>query len=288
MKRSSLCLCLLALVILLCACGAPKNTVSLLDPLAVSDAAQRLNVTLSVYDGERVKSTRLLDRSEGGELLDRLRAVPAQPELTAPVPITLPVYGITGEKPDGTTFRLAFIEDYCITEDGLFYRFWFDFADALGKGSWTWSDGSFAEFPCASLLFVEDNGITAPTWRTELLPAAPEQTITPPAGITASLVDWSGVDLTVSFRNDSGAIWTYGDEYRIEFAADGVWYTLPYAMTDYPLSWWLISYSLADSQTAEETYNVNGRYGVPACHGYLPVGRYRIITNGLAVEFEAK
>ena len=288
MKRTALILCLLALAILLYACGTPKNTVSLLDPLAANDAGQRLSITLSVYDGETVKSTRLLDRTEGNRLLEQLRAVPAQPELTDIVPIALPIYGLTGEKPDGSAFRLAFINDYCITEDGLFYRFWFDFDDALSDGSWSWSDGSFAEFPCAPLLFIEDNGITAPAWRTDLLPTAPAQTITPPAGISATLADRSGLELMLQFRNDSGAMWIYGDEYRIEYAADSIWYTLPCAMTDYPLEGWLISHSLADSQTAEATYRIGSRYGVPACHSGLPAGQYRIVTNGFAVEFAVK
>lgn len=287
MKRLRLLLFLLALAAVLSGCGAPKNTVSPLDPLSTGDAAQRLAVTLSVYDGETVQSTRLLDSSGGGALLERLRAVPAQLETADDAPtITFPIYGLTGEKPDGTIFRLAFIDDYCITEDGLFYRFWFDFADALAGGGWTWSTGSIAEFPCAPILFVENNGITEPTWRAALMHPAPEQTITPPVGITAEAAHWNGAALTVTFRNDSGSTWSYGSEYRAEVCLDGVWYTLPYAMNDYPFGWWLVSYSLADGKTVEETYAISNLYGVPARHGYLPAGLYRIVTNGLTVEFE--
>lgn len=288
MKRPALFLALLCAAALLWSCGTPKNTISPLDPLATADAAQRMPITISVYDGETVRSMKpfALLNNGGSALIEQLRAVPAQLETEIVPAITFPIYGITGEKPDGTVFRLAFIDDYCITEDGLFYRFWFDFEEALTRRSWDWSSGSIVEFPCAPILFVENNGITEPSWRADLMLPAPAQEISPPSGITAEFVQWDGGSLTIAFRNDSGATWSYGSEYRVEVCMDGIWYTLPYHMNDFPIGWWLVSYSLGDGKTAEQSYNVSSLYGVPARYNHLPAGLYRIITNGLAVEFE--
>lgn len=279
-------LSLLLLICLLVSCGQ-KNTVSLLDPLAADDAAQRLAVRLSVYDGTSCRSARLLEHSEGAGLLERLRAEPARLAAPDEVPaLSLPIYGITGEKPDGSIFRLAFTRDYCITEDGLYYRFWFDFDDALAGLSLNWSESDAADFPCAPILFVEDHPVSGAAWRAELMQAAPVQTVTPPAGISAALGQWNGSTLTVAFRNDSGAVWGYGNDFTIEVCLDGGWYSLPYAMHDRPIERWLVSYTIADSKSAEQSYAVSTLYGTPACRGGLPAGHYRIVTNGTAVEFE--
>ena len=288
MKRLYRLLALLLLACLLCACGT-KNTVSLLDPLSTEGTSRRLAVHLSVYDGATHKSARLLEQSEGAKLLEKLRAVPARLADRDEYPeLSLPLYGITGEKPDGTVFRLAFTRDYCITEDGLYYRFWFDFADALDDLGLSFSEQEIAEFPCAPILFVADHHVTGAAWRAELMTPAPVQTVTPPAGISASPGQWNGSTLTVSFRNDSGAVWGYGSDFTVEVCLDGIWYSLPYAMHDRPIERWLVSYTIGDSKSAEQSYDVSAFYGVPACRGGLPAGQYRIVTNGTAVEFEVK
>lgn len=287
MKQLSLLLALLLLAASLSACGGSGNT--LFDAL---DTTRRF--TVSIYDGQTTQIA--YPGTDGEALLNKLKSAHVEYAhmTTTPIPSESVIYGISGQKRDGSSFQIAFFDDRCYTQDGLTYHFDLDLSWELAAYDWTWNrlHGS-AYFPCASRLLAYDDGSFRPTWQVDFLYPADVQASVPPDGVTAAFIEWDGSRLTYEITNNSGKEFPLVGATALEVSIDGVWYAVPSRADGY-FDWpytagTLELVTLEDTRTTMRTYPVVDRYGTPACFFFgLPAGQYRLIVYGLAVEFEVK
>ncbi len=277
MKRTLASLLLLCLLVPLTSCRAEGGN-TLFDTVSTEGSPLSFHIYDETYRDNRIYNEAL------SRLLEEMRGVPVTLDRDwTPSDVTLPIYGFSATKTNGKQFAIAFSGGRAITQDGIAYFFDYDFSRLESRFDWAeeWtegiSDAGPVSLPCAPILLIENN-----TWRHDLMKPAGEQMPVPPDGISAEPAAWNGADLTVTLRNASTQPWEYGDSFRAEVCIAGVWYPIPRRMTEYPVGFHLVAYGLLPDMEVEKTYNVYNLYG------FTPAGRYRIVTNGLAVEYEVE
>ena len=233
-------------------------------------APQTSALALYYYDDAEISLSYIYSADTTQKILDELNAVEAIRVGELPLSdITLPVYGFSIGKEDGFSIFAAWSNGYWVSQDGIAYRFDFDF-ERLAV-DYPWKDkrpASFAYFPCAYFLTKGQS-----RWESALLTSAAE--LEPPEGVTMSLKSWDEFNVAVSFENNGAAEWMYGEYYTLQVLLNGVWYDVPL----YPGNWGFISigYNLLPGEAQDRTYNI-------LMHGALPPGTYRLVVEGLSVE----
>lgn len=228
---------------------------------------------LYVYDGKTVSRGYLFDTEQVEEVLNSISEVNVE-EVTdwTTGQITMPVYGLEMGRTDGWTIYAAWSNGYWITQEGKVYRFDYDFDTLVSSYAWEVEElgSSTAILPCAQLLSMGEDG-----WVASMLTPAGE--LTPPENIVMELVSQSADGITVRFTNNSGAEWTYGEYFGLQVLLNEVWYEVPVSAGNWGFN--SIAYVLLTGEAQEKTFNFT-------MYGELPEGKYRLVTENLAVEFK--
>ncbi len=229
-------------------------------------------LALYCYDGSITTCSYLYDSTEVQKALQSLSAVDAKKSGNfTPSQAAAPVYAISIGGKDGNDIQAAWSNGYWIAQNGVSYRFDYDFKALASEYSWsdpqTWT--STAILPCARHLRQDSSGWYAPF----LTPAEP---LDPPENISASMVSRENDAITVAFENQGDAQWTYGKYFSLHVLLDGIWYVVP----PIPDSIWGfpdIACILPAHTAQQETYSLT-------MYGSLPDGTYRLVAENLAVE----
>lgn len=269
-KILSILLCIVSLLSLF-GCGPKSGENHLWDEGSPETSA----MILYTFDdkGGRVGIT--FDQTDEHAILDRLSAVDAVPVTDwTPDKVKLPVYGIEIGTKDGMGILAAWSNGYLILRSGSVYKFDFDFSALETDYPWEYWDraiSSLSAMPCGRLLSEGPDG-----WIADHL--SPADDLTAPEGITMTLKEQTADKITVELTNNGSTEWCYGKYFSLQALLDGVWYNVPvlddknYAFTD-------IGILLFAGESQEESYSL-GSYGA------LPEGTYRLVVEGLSVEFD--
>lgn len=225
------------------------------------------------FDEEGGYGNITFNQTDEGKILDRLSAVDATPvtDWTADK-VKLPVYGIEIGSKDGWGILAAWSNGYLILRDGSVYKFDFDFSALETDYEWEYSraPGSLSAMPCGRLLSEGPDG-----WVAGHL--APAEEPTPPEGISMTLKEQTAGKITVNLTNNGDTEWMYGEYFTLHALLDGTWYEVP-VLDDKNYGFNDIGYILPAGKTQEESYSL-GSYGT------LPEGTYRLVVEGMSVEF---
>lgn len=268
MKKITAIFAALCLSVCLCACGGGGNS--------LFSAASPETSALTLYicsDGKTVRRLTMYDAGVEREILDKLARVRAKPAAGwSARDAAMPVYGLEIGRNDGAPGHLptAWTDGRLILADGSAYEFGFDFAALETDYDWRDSEHGLliGRLPCSRALALCEG-----EWISSMLTPAREPS--PPEGISMALEGVDGDEITVRFRNDSGAEWSYGTYYHLETLLGGAWYEVPPegvpAFTD-------IAILLPDGEARRERYST-------APYGALPAGTYRFVAEGMAAQF---
>jgi len=258
--------CLLSfLIFALAACGGAKPN-GLMEDASPGTSA----LLFYVYDGEKTSQT-LLFTPDSTDILDKLDAVKATKSNSWSLDdITLPIYGLSIRKKDGSSIYAAWTNGYWITQAGDVYKFNYDFNKL--ENNYSSSDRQsftgISLMPCACYLTKDKNG-----WSSALLTPAGE--LISPNGVTMTLVSWNSDTVSVNIANNSGADWIFGEPFSLQVQLDGAWYDIPPAPGN--LAFHAIGLVVLSGTQRNKTYGLE-------MYGELPAGTYRLVAYGLAVE----
>lgn len=255
----------------LCACGDESAGNGLFAAASPEDSALMLYIC---EDGESVRRLMMHDSGDKREIFDALAAVSAKPaKRWTARDAAMPVYAVWTGRNDGEPgpFELAWSNGYLITPDGAAYKFDFDFAALETAYDWNGRAETLpiGRLPCSRVLAQDGEG-----WIRSMLTPAEEPEA--PEGISMTLDSIQPGEIAVTFTNDSGERWQYGEFYDLEVMLDGAWYEVP-AWTE--MDFYAVAYLLHAGESQQKSYNTQA-------YGELPAGRYRIVVEYLTAEFE--
>jgi len=260
-------ICLILLLTMFAGCGVPE--VQTVDLMPNADAKTSA-LALYIYDGQTITRQHLFEddryREQVMEQFHNAQACETSVDVTTLEP---PFYGIEMGAGDlGVTYGL-WSDGYFITGSGGVYSFDFDFEAFSREHPWDERDTftNLAVMPCADIVAKTEDG-----WNDAFLTMAEE--LTPPVGITMQ-VQIDGMDVDVTFANDSGAEWGYGYDYGLQVLLDDHWYYVPAEQQVAVID---ILCMLPDGKQTQERYSL-------APFGQLPAGTYRFVTQQLSSEF---
>jgi len=256
-------LCLILLLLLLPGCAGSVDLMPGAD-------AEKLHIYQ--FDGETSRQVTLYGK-DAGKLLRILREREYKPVEVDPTALRPPVYGFKGDSMEGwDSVGGLWADGVFLCEDGSAYALDLDFSH--------WFEESHENadrlrlIPCIHFLAKAGK-----QWNTEYLYAM-EYEMEPPPGISAELVEQNGADVTVCFTNQSQSRWHYYD-FDLEVEIGGIWYWVPLAEV----------LPSVQPQKAGIPVEVGASEKVAVSldrYGELPRGDYRLIINGLSVNFSVE
>ena len=239
------------------------------------------NVYISYFEDGRVISAYVGRNRDIAEILNIISANPAErAEDWSGRMVTSPIFGISATDVPGWAAEGVWSNGYWITQTGEAYRLDLDM-DLLKKIIVQCTEKSVSEDvvpiawqPCGTYLCRDENG-----WIAEyMVPAydfyySAEFT----ENVTARIAEKTENSVTLEYTNNGEKEWMYGKHYNLDVQLDGEWYDVP----EQPGNWGFtdIGYILPAGETRLETYDF-------LMYGDLPAGRYRITSNGFAIEFD--
>ena len=261
MKKKALFVCLLAVLLLLCACG--RNDL-------LKKAGN--NVRIYRWDGEKTVDYWNYEIKKGRPVVKALKAVPAKkaPDWTADLAET-PLYGVSVDTSDGTGLKALWTGGYWIDEAGNAWTFDFDFEQLIADTEWhSVQEHAGIGVPCSR--YAAQNG---DSWNPAFLNPAEEPKA--PAKVSMTLTAQTDEAVTVTLQNEGSAQWMYGEYWQLHVLLEDGWYNVPAI----PGNWGFIDigYLLQPGQTVEKTFRLDVMYGD------LPAGQYRVVLSGLTAEF---
>jgi hypothetical protein len=255
------------------------------------------NLWFYTYNGEKVYWSRTSDAG----IIQKIMAEIETANITETKnwsfeDITLPIYGLLIHNSDNEYIFGAWSNNHWISQDGTVYTFNFNFEKFVSEYATinAIETMSFTDFPCARFLTQNEN-----QWNTALLTPAKE--LNPPKNITATLNSWDSPTVNVTVTNKSDTPYPKSlNEWKPQVLLDGVWYQVP-LISKYWVNYWLQYWAqCADGVNYEgtlfglgllghyildipcgESYEEIGHIG---CFGELPIGTYRLESQGLTVE----
>lgn len=264
MKKKVLFFCLLAVLLLLCACG--RNNLL---------AGTKNRLKIRVWDGQQT-TLYWVEREENAiPAIDALKAVPAEPADDWNFDkIQSPFYSIHLPLLEGDNMEALWVNGYWIDQNGGIWTYDFDFEKLIADTKW-------ARLP----MVQERNDIACSRylalwngqWNLEWL--TPVKEPQPPENVTLTVTGMEGMILRTTVENKGGDAWEYGYPWSVQVCLDGVWYgvpTLPTSRLAFPaMACWL-----KPGDILEQSFPM----GLP--YGDLPPGQYRVVFNGLTAEFK--
>ena len=269
MKKALALLLCTALLLFLLGCGKKSAGNDLWDEASPGTSAMHFYR----FDQEGGRGSITFDQSDEGAILKRLSAVKATPVTNwTAEQVKLPVYGIEIGSKDGWGIHAAWSDGYLILRDGSVYEFDFDFTALEEDYEWEYSHApsSLSSMPCGRLLSEGPAG-----WVADHLSPASERTS--PEGISMVLNEQTSEKVTVKLSNRGDTEWMYGEYFSLQVLLNDGWYSVPvlddknYGFTD-------IGIILPAGESREESYSLS-------MYGALPEGTYRLVVEGMSVEF---
>lgn len=237
------------------------------------------SVTVSYFEDGREMRTYIDKSSMISELLSVISANPAERVWDwSGEKVESPIFGISATDANGWAFEGVWSNGYWINQYGEAYRL--DLDTVLLKKMMVQYDTKtisedvpIAWLSCGTYLCRDENG----GWIAERLSLPmllPQET---PENVTAKIVENAGRSVTVQYTNKGEGEWMYGEGYSLEVLLDGEWYAVP----EKPGNWGFtaVGIILPAGETRRETYNFY-------MYDDLSAGRYRVVTNGFALEFD--
>lgn len=192
----------------------------------------------------------------------------------SPDKATYPMYAISiGTWKDGM-IKALWTNGYLLLDDGSVYRCSYDFSTVRENREWA------AESTREQLRYLPNMRALAQTeegWNTKfMVPAWVE--VTGVEGVAMELVGISENKVKVKLTNHGDGDWHFGEGYTVDALVDGVWYGIPV-----PLGRGLdpvpaIAWGIHPGAVIERSYSLES-------YGELPPGTYRLIVEGMSVEF---
>ena len=269
MKKALALLLCTALLLFLLGCGKKSAGNDLWDEASPGTSAMHFYR----FDQEGGRGSITFDQSDEGAILKRLSAVKATPVTNwTAEQVKLPVYGIEIGSKDGWGIHAAWSDGYLILRDGSVYEYDFDFSVLESDYAWEYSRApvSLSAMPCGRLLSEGTDG-----WVTDRL--SPAEALAPPEGITMVFKELTAGKITVKLTNTSETEWTFGESFSLHVLLDGTWYRVP-ELDDKNYMFNSIGIILPAGESTEKAYSL-GSYGT------LPEGTYRLVVEGMSVEF---
>ena len=270
-------LCLLTLLLLLTGCG---KQVDLMPKASPENSA----LGLYVYDGETITRQHLFEteqiREQAMEDFRNAKAEPAEAELTALKP---PFYGLEMGGSDGWPVYGLWSDGYFIMGDGSVYAFDYDFEAFRQRYDFGEPDEfqTLTVMPCASHVAKSETGWNKAFLTEAELPAAQKSPSAllaggqPKSSLSVTLTEQREKEITVEFTNLDDPECGYGYAYSLQVLLDGKWYSVP---AEQEMAFIEILVHIPVGGSKEETFSLEP-------YGDLPAGLYRVLTNGLTVEF---
>ncbi len=254
---------------LLCGCGNQKA-----GTLWEDSVAEVSHLEVSFWDGES-GAVYYMDDGMQEEIAKKISKVSVkEAEDWSHEELTFPVYGMAINDMEGNEFELAWSNGYGITADGTVYSFDYDFGEVIADYEWSarYDYDTPLILPCAKALSTGEDA-----WITEMLMPAEEPVL--PEGISMVLMKQEKDSLTVEITNHKTEDWCYGMHFGIQALVDGVWYnlpTIPGLGYEYMIE---IAAILPAGETRKEVFKLE-------MYGALLPGTYRLVKEGMKVEFE--
>lgn len=227
-------------------------------------------LALYFYDGQTVRRSFLFDSRAEEVILKDFHNAKVLPVALNTTELKPPYYALEIGGKDGFSVCGLWSDGYFLTDDGAAYAFGYDFPALRQAYVWenedTFTDS--AVLPCAYHAARTENG-----WNTGFLTAA--QKPEGQKGISMKLVSVSAEQAVVRYVNQRFEAWSYGLSTELHVLSNGEWYRLP-TQKDYGVS--SIAMLVSAGQSREQDYSL-------APYGQLPAGTYRLVSNGLSVEF---
>ena len=260
MKKKALFFCLLAVLLLLCACGR-------------NDLLKKVGNNVHIYrwDGEKTVDYWNYEIKKGKPVVKALKKVRARkaPDWTADL-AEMPLYGISVDTFNGRDRKALWTGGYWIDEEGKAWSYDLDFEQLIAQTEWhSVQEHDAIAVPCYR--YAAQNG---DSWNPAFLnPAAQPDA---PKGVSMTVKSLENGLLTAVVGNDGSARWQYGLGWQLDVQLEDGWYTVPLVTSmDVPD----IAYLLEPGQTGEQTFDLSRYYGD------LPAGQYRVVLSGLTAEF---
>lgn len=278
MKKLLTLLTALTLLLSLTACGGGGNE------LFAEASPDSSVMSFYYFDGSAGYSDWISDTDKEREILAELSRVNAKPvDGWTPDSVTYPMYGVAIGTGDGMGLSMLWTNGYLITRTGEVYKFDYDFAATMDSLEWgnEWtrepgmdsrnSIGDVSAMPNDRYLALYDG-----QWNADYLRPADE--LEPPADISMSLDSWTAESVSVTIKNETSVEWCYGEYFHLEVLLDGAWYHVPVCPDE---NWGFtdIAIILQPYDENTETYSLD-------MYGQLPAGSYRLVVEGLSVEFD--
>lgn len=236
-------------------------------------------VAVSYFDGRSVTIAPADKDRQINEILNIISAEPAERAYDWSGSMAeAPIFGISAADAAGWAFEGAWSNGYWVDQYGKAYRLELDTEQLKQKmfqleSKTTVTENAYiAQLLCGTYLCRDENG-----WIADSLVPSDRELPEPPENITAEIAGDTADHITLQYTNNGEKKWTYGEAYRIEVQLDGKWYDVPQK----PGNWAFhsIGYILEAGQTRGITHNFEA-------YDEFPAGRYRIITEDFAFEFD--
>ena len=277
-------LCLLTLLLLLTGCGSimrsTAETVDLMPGVSPGNSA----LGLYIYDGETITRRHLFEteavRAEAIEPFRTAKVKPAAVDMTTLRP---PFYGLEMGGSDGWSVYGLWSDGYFIMGDGTAYEFDYDFEAFRQRYAFGEPDEfqTLTVMPCASHVAKSETGWNKAFLTEAELPVAQKSPSAllaggqPKSSLSATLMGQTEKEITVEFTNLGDPDCGYGYAYSLQVLLDGKWYSVP---AEQEMAFIEILVHVPVGGSKEENFSLEP-------YGDLPAGTYRVLTNGLTVEF---
>lgn len=236
--------------------------------------------SLSFYtcDGEMTWHGNLYDPEKEAAFVKMLSGIRVKKAMDwSPDKATYPMYAISIGTWKDRTIEALWTNGYLLLDDGNVYRTDYDFSSV--REAWDWDMDSHVSSDRRELRYLPNMRIVVQTdtgWNPELMVPS-RADVSGTEGITMEFVGIADKKIQVNLTNHRDAEWCFGESYDIEAFVDGVWYDIPLSPGEYnPIP--AIGLMLKPGNTWGKTYAL-------APYGDLPAGTYRLIVEGMSVEF---
>ena len=254
------------------ACGASSH-----NDLVNGASPEYSDLTLLYYDGTTASAQKTSDATTAKRVVAQLSAVSATRAPNWSIDdVTMPLYGIVIGTQAGVNITAAWSNGYWIDQNGMAYKYDFDFAKLADDSGWDSrtmfpDSGSVFDllinFPNIRWLVQDQTG-----WRTQLL--APANSLEPTPGFSMTLQEWTATTVSVTLTNQSTTDWSIDSSFWVQVQLDGIWYYIPPLPRLYYASY---PDTLKPGSAITKTYQLDP-------YSDLPPGHYRLAKDDLTVE----
>ena len=221
------------------------------------------------FDGENTTTKLLFDEAKEKNIIDEINNLKTTRCDSGRInDMTVPCYGLTISDKDGYEIWLTYSNGLWLLKDGTLFEAKYDFEKTYDEISTEheYTQNGGINMPNAAILGKYDL-----RYYSESETMGPERD-----GVSLSVKSVKDNIVTVTIQNNTEAEFCYGTYFSLQKEIDGVWYTLPIALSNYGFT--DIACILSPGNSTEETCDLT-------MYGELSDGHYRIEKEKMAAEF---